>query len=106
MITDEMLRIAAAEADQAIRESLPSPADCDHQFSSEFERKMRHVIRRGRHPVAYKYMPAVPFLPGYGINIKTMWSIGLMGWPLMKKRRPVLLPHGYPMDMGKLTHNL
>ena len=51
MITDEMLRIAAAEADQAIRESLPNPEDCDHQFSSEFERKMRHVIRRGRHPV-------------------------------------------------------
>ena len=59
MITDEMLRIAAAEADQAIRESLPSPEDCDHQFSSEFERKMRHVIRRGRHPVVYKYMQRV-----------------------------------------------
>lgn len=56
MITDEMLRVAASEADQAIRESLPNPEDCVHQFSSRFERKMRHVIRRGRHPVAYKYM--------------------------------------------------
>ena len=56
MISDEMLRIAAAEADQAIRDSLPRPEDCDHQFSPRFERKMRHVLRRGYHPVAYKYL--------------------------------------------------
>ena len=56
MITEEMLRIAAAEADQAIRDSLPHPADCDHQFSPRFERKMKRVIRRGRHPVAYKFL--------------------------------------------------
>lgn len=56
MITDEMLRIAAEEADQAIRDSLPRPEDCNHQFSPRFERKMKRVIRRGRHPVAYKYL--------------------------------------------------
>lgn len=56
MITEEMLRIAAAEADQAIRDSLPHPADCDYQFSPRFERKMKRVIRRGRHPVAYKFL--------------------------------------------------
>ena len=56
MITDEMLRIAASEADQAIRNSLPPPEDCDHQFSPRFERKMKRVIRRGRHPVAYKVL--------------------------------------------------
>lgn len=56
MITDEMLKVAAAEADQAIRESLPRPEDCDHPFSSRFEHKMRRVIRVGRHPVAYKYL--------------------------------------------------
>lgn len=56
MITDEMLRIAAAEADQAICDSLPRPENCDHQFSPRFERKMKRVIRRGRHPVAYKYL--------------------------------------------------
>lgn len=59
MITDEMLRIAAAEADQAIRESLPNPEDCGHQFSSRFEHKMRRVIRQERHPVAYKYVHRV-----------------------------------------------
>jgi len=56
VITEEMLRIAAAEADQAIRDSLPHPADCDHQFSPRFERKMKRVIRRGHYPVAYKYL--------------------------------------------------
>ncbi|OUN97353.1 hypothetical protein B5F98_06395 [Pseudoflavonifractor sp. An44] len=56
MITDEMLRFAAAEADQAIRDSLPHPEDCHRQFSPRFERKMKHVIRRGRHPVTYKYL--------------------------------------------------
>lgn len=56
MITDEMLRIAATEANQAICDSLPRPEECDHQFSPRFERKMRRVIRRGRHPVAYKYL--------------------------------------------------
>lgn len=56
MITDEMLRIAATEADQAICDSLPRPENCDHQFSPRFERKMKRVIRRGRHPVAYKYL--------------------------------------------------
>lgn len=56
MITDEMLRIAAAEADQAICNSLPRPEECDHQFSPQFERKMRRVLRRVHHPVAYKYL--------------------------------------------------
>ena len=56
MITDEMLRIAAAEADQAIRNSLPNPDECDHHFSPRFERKMKRVIRRGRHPVAYRFL--------------------------------------------------
>lgn len=56
MITDEMLRIAAAEASQAICDSLPRPEECDHQFSPRFERKMRRVLRRVRHPVAYKYL--------------------------------------------------
>lgn len=56
MITDEMLRIAAAEANQAICDSLPRPEECDHQFSPRFERKMRRVLRRVCHPVAYKYL--------------------------------------------------
>ena len=30
MISKEMLKKAAAEADQAIRDSLPAPAECEH----------------------------------------------------------------------------
>ena len=56
MITDEMLRAAASEADQAILDSLPLLQECDHQFSPQFERKMKRVIRRGRHPGAYKFL--------------------------------------------------
>ena len=44
MITDEMLRAAASEADQAILDSLPLLQECDHQFSPQFERKMKRVI--------------------------------------------------------------
>ena len=41
MISEEMLKKAAAEADQAIRDSLPAPAECEHEFSPSFQRKMR-----------------------------------------------------------------
>lgn len=58
MITDEMLRAAAAEANQAILDSLPLSKDCVHQFSPQFERKMKRIIRRERHPVAYKFFQA------------------------------------------------
>ena len=58
MITDDMLRVAAAEANQAILDSLPLPKDCIHQFSPQFERKMKRIIRRERHPVAYKFFQA------------------------------------------------
>lgn len=56
MITDEMLKIAAAEADESICSSLPMPEECMHRFSPEFERKMKRVIRKGRHPAAYKFL--------------------------------------------------
>lgn len=56
MITDEMLKIAAAEADQAILHSLPQPDECDHSFSPRFERSMRGILRRMRHPAAYRFL--------------------------------------------------
>lgn len=51
MITDEMLRIAAREADQALMSSLPDPSECSHEFSKDFDRKIQKLIRRTRHPV-------------------------------------------------------
>ena len=46
MISDEMLKKATAEADQAIRDSLPAPAECEHEFSPSFQRKMRRTFRK------------------------------------------------------------
>lgn len=54
MISEEMLKKAAAEADQAIRDSLPAPAECEHEFSPSFQRKMRRTFRKAKHPVIYK----------------------------------------------------
>ena len=54
MIGEEMIKNAAAEADQAIRDSLPAPAECEHEFSPSFERKMRRTFRKAKHPVIYK----------------------------------------------------
>lgn len=55
MITDEMLKAAATEADQAILDALPLSEDCRHPFSLRFERKMKRLIRRKSHPIAYKF---------------------------------------------------
>lgn len=54
MITDEALRAALEEVDDAILASLPDPSECEHQFSARFEKRMQKVRRRARHPIAYK----------------------------------------------------
>lgn len=54
MINEEMMKKAAAEADQAIRDSLSAPADCKHEFSPSFQRKMRRTFRKAKHPMIYK----------------------------------------------------
>lgn len=56
MISDEKLRLALEEYDKAILEALPEDWEHDHQFSRRFERKMRGVCRRAKHPVAYKVL--------------------------------------------------
>ena len=47
---------AATEADQAIRDSLPAPAKCEHKFSPLFQRKMCQAFRMVKHPVIYKLL--------------------------------------------------
>ena len=54
MISEEMIKNAATEADQAIRDSLPVPAKCEHKFSPLFQRKMCRSFRMVKHPVIYK----------------------------------------------------
>lgn len=53
MLTEEILRQAAQEAGQAIAESFPDPEDCHHEFSLEFERKMKPILRRARYQGVY-----------------------------------------------------
>jgi len=54
MMTEAMLTEAADALNAAILASLPPTEECNHVFSQRFERKMRRIIRRGNHPVAYK----------------------------------------------------
>lgn len=54
MIPIEMLKAAATEADRVIRESLPAPEECRHEFSRPFQKKMRRIFRKAKHPVLYK----------------------------------------------------
>ena len=53
MISDEMLRIAAEEYEEALLSSLPEDAGCDHAFSHGFERKMRRLCHRVKYASVY-----------------------------------------------------
>ena len=55
MITDAMLREAAAEAERFMLAHLPEVQE-PHVFSKRFERKMRKLISRTKHPVRYQVM--------------------------------------------------
>lgn len=59
LITDEALRAALEEVDNVILDSLPDPSECEHQFSARFERRMRKVRRRAKHPMTYKVLRQV-----------------------------------------------
>lgn len=54
MITEDALRRAAREADRALADSLPDPADCTHTFSPKFQHRMARLIRRHRHKGLYR----------------------------------------------------
>ncbi len=60
MISDEMLKKATAEADQAIRDSLPAPAECEHEFSPSFQRKMRRTFRKAKYPMVTVFLIRFP----------------------------------------------
>lgn len=54
MITDAMLREAAGEAERFLLAHLPEPQP--HQFSPRFERRMRKLISRAKHPVRHQVL--------------------------------------------------
>ncbi len=62
MITDEMLYDAANKAHEALLHTLPNSRECEHQFSKQFERKMRKLIRRTKYHTAYYALKAVACL--------------------------------------------
>lgn len=51
MITDEMLKEAAGELENAMLAQMPDPKECQHDFSPRFERKMKKLIYRANHPI-------------------------------------------------------
>ena len=54
MISEDALRRAAREADRALVDSLPDPADCAHTFSPGFQRRMTRLERRHRNKRLYR----------------------------------------------------
>jgi len=47
-ITDEMLQEAAAKVSLAMLDDLPKPEDCEHNFSPQFHRNMRKLLRANK----------------------------------------------------------
>ena len=57
MLTDAILREAAAEAERFRLSSVPEDGE-PHVFSKRFERKMQKLIRRANHPIRYQVVRA------------------------------------------------
>lgn len=57
MLTDAMLREAAAEAERFLLSIVPEEGE-PHVFSKRFERRISKLIRRANHPIRYKVMRA------------------------------------------------
>ena len=54
-----MLTEAANDFCDAMLRSLPDPKECNYEFSSRFERKMKRLIHRTNHPVTYRILQRV-----------------------------------------------
>lgn len=55
MLTEDMLQKAAAEAEKFLLQALAEEAQ-PHQFSAKFEKKIKKLTRRARHPVRYQVL--------------------------------------------------
>lgn len=53
LITDDMIRQAAEEYEQVVLDSLPDSDQWNHEFTPWFERKMKKLCRRQKHPGVY-----------------------------------------------------
>lgn len=59
MITDDMIRQAAEEYEQVVLDSLPDSDQWNHEFTPWFERKMKKLCRRQKHPGVYRALRRV-----------------------------------------------
>lgn len=59
MISEEMIKNAATEADQAIRDWLPAPAKCEQMLMQLSVRLLIPTIRRPTHCL----VQVIPYLP-------------------------------------------
>lgn len=87
MITDAMLKEAAHELETALIGALPDPKECYHEFSAEFERKMKKVIYRANHPFISKFWQraaavvlAILLLGGSVLVISPDARAAFVGW--------------------------
>ena len=87
MITDEMLSEAARKAAIRINDSLPVPAECDHQFSAKFDRRMKKLIHLSNHPIRYRLlrsaaMIALVLFLGFGsvLSVSVEAREVVLGW--------------------------
>ena len=89
MITDEMLCAAAGTSLEAYVSYLEADYDPSNQhvFSVEFEKKMRKLIRKARHPVFYQVakrvaviLLAVLFSAGVWLSVDTQARATFFGW--------------------------
>ena len=55
MIRDEELKAAACELEQVLADELPDPKECDREFSTAFERRMKKTAYRANHPFAVRW---------------------------------------------------
>lgn len=73
MISEERLKAAAAEADQAILHALPAGNDFEHEFSKSFEKKIRRISRRVQHPILYRLPKQIACVLLIAVLTGTSW---------------------------------
>ena len=56
MVTDKMLQQAAGEVELAMLNSLSAKDITPHQFSERFEKKMKKLINKVKHPIRYNLL--------------------------------------------------
>ena len=130
MITDEMLRAAAARSCEIYVAHLEKGFDPEkkHEFSPEFLRKIERLKRRAKHPVFYKTTRRVASIAlailitgGAWITVDAEARAAFVGWvkevyeeffvyrmmrPIFRTNPMSMISHGCPLGMRKCTKQI